>query len=50
MSDKAWTRKVMNFTWTKVKAEETLLEACRNSNVQIDSQIWVKGRKTNRMT
>ena len=32
----------------RVKPEETQVEARRDSDVQIDLQIWVQGRKTNR--
>ena len=32
----------------RVKPGETLVEARSDSDVQIDRQIWVKGRKTNR--
>jgi hypothetical protein len=34
----------------RVKPRETLVEARRGSNVQIDRQIWAWGRKTNRIT
>lgn len=34
----------------RVKPRETLVEARSGSNVQIDRQIWAKGRKTNRTT
>ena len=33
----------------RVKPGETLVEARSDSDVQIDRQIWVKGRKTNRI-
>jgi hypothetical protein len=32
----------------KTKPEETLVEVCSDSDVQIDRQTWAKGRKTNR--
>ena len=32
----------------RVKLEETLVEACRDCDVQIHLGIWVQGRKTNR--
>jgi hypothetical protein len=33
---------------TRTKSEETLMEVRSGSDVQIDRQSWVKGRKTNR--
>ena len=33
----------------KLKPEETLVEDCSDSEVQIDRQTWVWGQKTNRI-
>ena len=43
-----WDPKDGELCLNRVKSEETLVEARRGSDVQIDLQIWVQGRKTNR--
>ncbi len=46
---KCWDPKEYELCLNRVKSEETLMEARSDSDVQIDRQIWVQGRKTNRM-
>lgn len=43
-----WDPKDGELCLNRMKPEETLVEVRRGSDVQIDLQIWVKGRKTNR--
>ncbi len=45
---KCWDPKDGELCLDRMKPEETLVEVRRGSDVQIDLQIWVKGRKTNR--
>jgi hypothetical protein len=43
-----WDPKEAELCVISAKPEETLVEACRGSDVQIDLQNCAKGRKTNR--
>ena len=43
-----WDPKDGELFLNRVKPGETLVEARSDSDVQIDRQIWEKGRKTNR--
>ena len=43
-----WDPKDGELCLSRMKPEETLVEVRRDSNVQIDLQTWVQGRKTNR--
>jgi hypothetical protein len=43
-----WDPKDGELCLHRVKPGETLVEARSDSDVQIDRQMWVKGRKTNR--
>ncbi|KAF1980988.1 hypothetical protein K402DRAFT_185942 [Aulographum hederae CBS 113979] len=43
-----WDPKDGELCLVRVKSEETLMEARRGSDVQIDLQSLAKGRKTNR--
>ena len=45
---RCWDPKDGELCMTRVKPGETLVEARRDSDVQIDPQNCVKGRKTNR--
>ena len=43
-----WDPKDGELCLKRMKPGETLVEVRSDSDVQIDRQIWVKGRKTNR--
>ena len=43
-----WDPKDGELCLSRAKPGETLVEARSDSDVQIDRQIWVEGRKTNR--
>ena len=53
----SWNRSVIEYVYqnlkdgelylNRVKLEETLVETCSDSDMQINCQIWVQGQKTN---